>query len=93
MDILEAATLRPEALGAVRSGATLVVYDTLFLRDPNRPSVPTEGLKAAQLAATHARTSVLTKAIVAQAPQGLSDRQLPRARGAALQTFLYVFNK
>jgi hypothetical protein len=57
MAILEAAARRLEVLGA--AGA----YDTLFLRDPTRPTL-TEGLKAVQLTTAHASTIDRTKAIV-----------------------------
>jgi len=57
MAILEAAARRLETLGA--AGA----YDTLFLRDPTRPTL-TEGLKAVQLTTAHASKIERTKAIV-----------------------------
>jgi hypothetical protein len=78
---------RLEAFGAaapLRSGATFAEYDTLFFKDPNRPSDPTEGLKAAQFATTHARTSVLRNAIFANT--------VPR-ESVLLQPCLYVWNK
>ena len=64
-----AAARRLEAFRAaapLRSGAVFAEYETLFFNDPKRPSDPTEGLKAAQLATKHARTSVLRNAIFAQ---------------------------
>mmetsp|Transcript_15407 Transcript_15407/g.22563 ORF Transcript_15407/g.22563 Transcript_15407/m.22563 type:complete len:88 (+) Transcript_15407:1054-1317(+) len=63
MAICDAEAARWLDSGAVRAAGA---YDTLFRSDPTRPKALTAGLKAAQLAAAHARTSALTKAMVAK---------------------------